>query len=285
MATLTSILLKLLGLIPFPMLYLLSDVLQFLVFRVLGYRKKVIRENLKNSFPNYTTKQLRAIERASAKNFCDVMLENLKLLSIGPKELQKRMPLKNPEVLENLRDKQEGVLLISAHYNNWEWMALSLSRYAQQDVYGVYKPLNNSNIDQLMRKGRERFGAQLIPMNAFVKSVLKNKGQASINLMLADQSPHAGKVDYYCEFLNQDTPVFLGPEKLMKAAAMKMYFMEVHRIKRGFYEMKIVPLEVPVSEEKGAATLVHVRHLEKILEKDPNNWLWSHRRWKNSRKK
>jgi len=277
--------LKLLGFIPFPLLYLMSGLLYFFLYSIIKYRKKVVQQNLKNSFPSLTADELKKIETASYRNFCDVLLENLLLYTISKKELQKRMKLLNPEVFHSLDQKNKGAILIGAHYNNWEWMALSLGIYAKQAVYTVYKPLSNKSVDALMLKARTRFGANIIPMNAFGKTVLQNKDKASINLMLADQSPHRSKVDHYCDFLNQDTPVYLGPEKLVKAAGLELLFVEVHRVKRGYYEMKIVPLADHVSEEKGATTLLHVNHLEQVIKNNPGNWLWSHRRWKHSRKK
>ena len=285
MGQLSAFALTTLGRIPFPLLYALSDLLALLMFRVFGYRKKIIRQNLENSLPELSEPQYKAIERASARNFCDVMLENLKLLTLSKKSLRKRMKLVNPEILEELEKDEQGIVLITAHYNNWEWMGLSLSTYTNQNINGVYKPLSNKSIDALMLKSRERFGTNLSPMNAFAKKVLSPKGRKSINIMLADQSPHKDKVDFFCDFLHQDTPVFLGPEKLMKAGQMKLYFIEVHRLKRGYYEMKIVPLVDADPEKKGSATLAHVKHLEQIIQDNPENWLWSHRRWKNSRKK
>jgi KDO2-lipid IV(A) lauroyltransferase len=285
MGKLSAFVLISLGRIPFPLLYALSDLLAFLIFRVFGYRKKIIRQNLENSLPELSEPQYKAIERASARNFCDVMLENLKLLTLSKNGLRKRMHLVNPEILEKIEKDEQGIILITAHYNNWEWMGLSISTYTEQNINGVYKPLSNKSIDALMLKSRERFGTQLSPMQSFAKKVLSPTGRKSINIMLADQSPHKDKVDFFCNFLNQDTPVFLGPEKLMKAGQMKLYFMEVHRLKRGCYEMKIVPLVDADPEKKGSATLAHVKHLEQIIQAKPESWLWSHRRWKNSQKK
>lgn len=279
------LILKLFGLIPFRILYLKSDFLYFFLYRIYEYRKRVVRENLKNAFPKFNDKKLNLIMRRSYKNFCDVLLENLKLLTISNAQLRRRVKLINPEILQDLKKKNKGAILIGAHYNNWEWMALALSDYAQQEVYSVYKPLSNQAIDKLMLKARSRFGAQIVPMAAFPKTVLKNKGKSTINIMLADQSPHKSKVDFYCNFLNQDTPVYLGAEKLMKAAELELLFVEVHRVKRGYYEMKIVSLADKPLNNVGATTLLHVNHLEKVINDNPENWLWSHRRWKHSRKK
>ncbi len=280
-----AFILKVLGFIPYPLLYLKSEVFYLFIYTIYGYRKKVVQENLKKSFPSLTKDELQKIEKASYHNFCDVLLENLLLYTISEKELQKRMKLLNPEIFHSLNERNKGAILIGAHFNNWEWMALSLGIYAKQAVYTIYKPLSNKSIDTLMLKARTRFGANIIPMNAFPKTVLHNKNKATINLMLADQSPHKSKVDFYCDFLNQDTPVYLGPEKLMKAGGLELLFVEVHRVKRGYYEMKIVPLADQALEEKGATTLLHVNHLEQVLKNNPESWLWSHKRWKHSRKK
>tara|TARA_B110000977_G_C10987777_1_gene458639 strand:- start:811 stop:1221 length:411 start_codon:yes stop_codon:yes gene_type:complete len=136
-----------------------------------------------------------------------------------------------------------------------------------------------------MLNARQRFGAHIIPMLEFPKVVLKNKNRATVNLMIADQSPHKSKLDYFRTFLNQETPVYLGAEKLMNAANLDLLFVKVNRIKRGFYEMEIVPLTDQKLSEKGAATKLHLSQLEKMIINQPENWLWSHRRWKHSIKK
>ena len=266
-------------------MYKRQEVLLLFVYRIFKYRINTVQKNLKNSFPKHSLSELKEIEKKFYRNFCDILLENLLIYSISEKELHKRMKLLNPEIFDTLFSEDKGAILIGAHYNNWEWMALSLGVYAKQDVFSVYKPLNNKTINGLMLNARKRFGANIIPMTSFAKTVLENKNRATINLMLSDQSPHKSKVDYYCTFLNQDTPVYLGPEKLVNAAKFELLFVEVHRIKRGYYEMKIVPLNNKSKVEKGSKTLLHVNHLEKIINNQPENWLWSHKRWKHSRKK
>ena len=285
MSNLISLLLKLARLIPFSLLYLFSNLLAFLLRKVFKYRLSVVRGNLKNSFPDYSYLERYTIEKKFYLNFSDVLLENLKLVSVSKITLQKRMKLLNPEVIDKLAKETKGAIIIGAHYNNWEWMALALGTYSKQELFSVYKPLNNKKIDSLMLKVRSRFGANIVPMSKFPKVVLENKNHATINLMLSDQSPHKSKLEYFSTFLNQDTPVYLGAEKLLKAANLELLFVEVNRVKRGFYEMKIVPLAKQDFGEKGVSTKLHLSHLEKTIINQPQNWLWSHRRWKHSRKK
>ena len=285
MSILSKLLYFLTQLIPFWLVHLCANILAFVLQHVVKYRAAVVRQNLKNAFPSYTNAALKEIEKKFYLNFCDVLLENLKLNSISKKTVRKRMKFLNPAVFSDLEETGKGVMLIGAHYNNWEWMALSLSTYLNEKMFSVYKPLNNTQSDRLMLNARARFGANIIPMQQFPKVVLKNKNRGAVHLMVADQSPHRSKLDFFCTFLNQDTPVFLGAEKLMKAADLNLYFVEVHRVKRGFYEMKIVPLNEQSTNEKGQATKMHLSHLEKMIINQPESWLWSHRRWKHSQKK
>jgi len=285
MSIFSKLLYYLTQLIPFWLVHLCASILAFLLQYVVKYRAAVVRQNLKNAFPTYTNAALKEIEKKFYLNFCDVLLENLKLNSISKKTVRKRMKFLNPAVFSDLAETGKGVMLIGAHYNNWEWMALSLSTYLNEKMFSVYKPLNNKLSDRLMLNARARFGANIIPMQQFPKVVLKNKNRGAVHLMVADQSPHRSKLDFFCTFLNQDTPVYLGAEKLMKAADLNLYFVEVHRVKRGFYEMKIVPLNEQSTNEKGQATKMHLSHLEKMIINQPESWLWSHRRWKHSQKK
>ena len=285
MSIFSKLLYYLTQLIPFWLVHLCASILAFLLQYVVKYRVAVVRQNLKNAFPSHTNAALKEIEKKFYLNFCDVLLENIKLNSISKKTVRKRMKFLNPAVFSDLAETGKGVMLIGAHYNNWEWMALSLSTYLNEKMFSVYKPLNNKLSDRLMLNARARFGANIIPMQQFPKVVLKNKNRGAVHLMVADQSPHRSKLDFFCTFLNQDTPVYLGAEKLMKAANLNLYFVEVHRVKRGFYEMKIVPLNEQSTNEKGQATKMHLSHLEKMIINSPESWLWSHRRWKHSQKK
>lgn len=285
MSIFSKLLYYLTQLIPFWLVHLCASILAFLLQYVVKYRAAVVRQNLKNAFPTYTNAALKELEKKFYLNFCDVLLENIKLNSISKSTVRKRMKFLNPAVFSDLADTGKGVMLIGAHYNNWEWMAVSLSTYLNEKMFSVYKPLNNKLSDRLMLNARARFGANIIPMQQFPKVVLKNKNRGAVHLMVADQSPHRSKLDFFCTFLNQDTPVYLGAEKLMKAANLNLYFVEVHRVKRGFYEMKIVPLNEQSTNEKGQATKMHLSHLEKMIINSPESWLWSHRRWKHSQKK
>jgi len=278
------VIIKALGYTPLFILYLLGDILYLICYYV-GYRRGIVRANLAKSLPRHSEQERLRIEKAFYRNFCDLIVENFKLYSISEAELKKRVHLVNPELLKEYKHKGIGAIVMGAHYCNWEWMALALSAYAPQDLFSVYKPLSNKAVDQLMLKARSRFGAKIIPMKSFPKVIVQNKGKGSLHLMLADQTPHKSKIEFSTHFLSQKTPVFLGPEKLKKAGDLALIFVEMHRVKRGYYEMKLIPLLDKDENKSGKATEAHVRHLEKLILNKPENWLWSHRRWKYSKQK
>lgn len=272
------------AMIPFPLLYLLSDFLSFLVFRLFGYRKRVILDNLRNSFPDKSEAEIKKIQRRFHKNFTDVFLEMIKMLSMSGKSILKRAKILNPEVVKKYQNAGRSVLFVGGHCANWEWLGMAISYVMEQDTYTVYKPLKNQNFEDLVREMRAKNGNNLVPMKSFLRTILKNKNRGVVNLMLADQTPHVGEIEYFTDFLHQDTPVFLGVEKITKAVKMPLFFTEIRRTKRGHYEIKLVELFNEYDEvNQYEVTKKHIKALEGLIQSAPSDWLWSHRRWKYTR--
>lgn len=271
--------------IPFPIIYLLSDFFSFVVFRLFGYRKQVVLDNLRNSFPEKSAEEIRKIRRKFYKNFTDVFLEMVKMLSMSGKTIEKRSKILNPEVVKKYHDQGQSVLFVGGHCANWEWLGMSIAYYMDRDTYSVYKPLKNEKLGGLLEEMRSQTGNHLVPMKSFLRTILKNKDRGVVNFMLADQTPHVGEIEYFTDFLHQDTPVFLGVEKITKAVKMPLFFMDIRRVKRGHYEIEFVALfDNYDGVNTYEVTQKHLQALENLIKAEPSDWLWSHRRWKYTRK-
>lgn len=276
---------RFISLFPFSWLYGFSNFLAFLMYHVIGYRKSVITENLRYSFPEKTDKELEAIRKAFYYNFSDIILESFKSLNISEKQVRKRFALKNPELFEKLHAKGKGVLLVMGHQTNFEWTAMSFPLLVPHDCFAVYHPLTNKRFSQKIVQIREQFGLQLFKMEDTYPFMLGNPSATPLYVFMADQSPHHGKIKYTTEFLNQETAVHLGVENLSKKCDLAVVFIDIQRVKRGHYEVTAELLfENPNTTEGHEITDTHVKALEKVVQKKPEGWLWSHRRWKYTRK-
>lgn len=272
---------RLVSLLPFPLLYAKSNFIAWLLGDVLHYRNEVIETNLSRSFPEKSKAELKAIQKSFYRNFSDIIMESFKSLSISEKTLRKRFVLRNPEVFQELKDQNKGVIMVMGHHTNFEWTAMSIPLLVPQNCYAVYHPLKNKRFNKLIVKIREQFGLKLFKMEDTYPFMLNNEDPAPLYVFMADQSPHRGKIKYRTPFLNQDTPVHLGVENLSKKCDLAVVFIDIFRVKRGFYEVEAHLLfeDVQATADK-EVTDTHVKALEKLIQKDPANWLWSHKRWK-----
>lgn len=278
-----SIPLFLLMLLPLPVLYLLSDFLRLIVVKGFGYRKKVVFENLRNSFPDKDEQWIQETAWAFYRNLFDVILETLKMLTISASTLQRRVKLNGTDLIEAYKDKKQSFILVGGHNANWEWGG----QFMHIDGYrmGVlYHPLSSKWFDWLMYFQRTRFGLQPISMSATLKVMLALKQEFFCYAFIADQTP-SGENCHWMNFLHQDTPVFMGPEKIAKKFNYPVVFCDLYRVGRGRYELnyKLVT-DSPKDEPEFAITEKHTRFLEEQIIKQPEAWLWSHRRWKHKRK-
>jgi KDO2-lipid IV(A) lauroyltransferase len=269
--------------LPFPILYALSDFFYLIIYHLIGYRRKVVRKNLQNAFPNLSAEERLVIEKKFYHHLCDVFLETTKLVSFSEAELKKRVKIKNSERFYELVKEGRNISVVFGHYHNWEWFAQALPIYIPITCYGIYKPLHNKVFDDLFYKMRTRHGIEALPMQTSMRTLLKNSGKQFSIAIIADQTPTSSESNYWTKFLNQDTPVFMGTEKISKHFNNAVAFMDINQVKRGYLEFEFIILAENISELKEfEITELHTRFLEKRIIEKPEFWLWSHRRWKHT---
>lgn len=273
-----------LSLLPLAVLYVLSDGLYWLLFYVIGYRKAIVRDNLKHAFPDKTEEERNAILKLFYKSFCDQWIETLKLLSISKTALNKRVT-GNWEVFKMLDEEGKNTYALLGHTFNWEWANVVCQLNSPQQFAGVYLPLENKAFDRLMHYIRTRSGGMLISMKALKSGLQQIAGKRHIIGMIADQNPSVTEVALWLPFMHRDAPFFRGPEQMARRARGAVVFAGIKKIKRGYYEVKLELMCHDASETNAEdITRQYVAFMERQLRNQPENWLWSHRRWKHTRK-
>lgn len=279
-------LLWLISLLPFRILYFFSDTFYFLVRYVFRYRRKVIDMNLKNSFPEKTEKERHIIRNNFYHHFCDTIFETIKLLNMSEQCIKKRCKFKNPDFADDFFDKERGVVIVSGHFCNWEWASSFPVWNKKCDFLPIYKPLHNKVLDKMYIKMRSRFGGQPLPKKDTLRVMIKEKldMKSSMTCFVGDQTPTKNNIHYWTDFLNQDTPVFIGVERIAKKLDQPVYYSNLSKIKRGYYEVGMhLICDKPKEMAEFAITEIHTRMLERDILANPAYWLWSHKRWKHSR--
>ena len=266
--------------LPFRALYLISDLLELILFRVIGYRLKVVRANLRNSFPEKSTAELRRIELDFRRWFCDLMLETIKTLTITPAALERSITVKGTEVLKTYFDAGRSVILVMGHWGNWELGGARFSQLPYHKLNVIYHPLEEPHFDRLFIRMRTRLGNGLYPMKETVKCMLRDRDQVTATAFIADQTPSPQQA-YWTTFLHQATPVFRGTETIAKKLDLPIIYLGIDRPHRGRYVMRFeLLLDDPKGTSEGAISELHTRRLEADIRKRPAIWLWTHRRWK-----
>lgn len=269
--------------LPLWFTYRFADFFYLLLITVLPYRKKVIEQNLTRSFPDKTPKEIKKLRNRFYKHFADLLIEGIKNLGISEKELRKRFVIRNPELMQDLHAKEKSVLLVSAHYMNWEWMITGQSLFFPHQAVGIGMPLSSGFWDKKINALRSRFGMHVIHAK-IVKESFEKYARESIptaTLVLGDQSPGDSLKSYWMTFLHQETAVLFGAEQLANTYDQAVVFYLPKRIKRGYYEVELTLLtEEPKTLEWGDLTEQHVYLLEQRIQQEPQYWLWSHKRWK-----
>jgi KDO2-lipid IV(A) lauroyltransferase len=272
-------------LLPLRVLYIFSDFFYLFFYYFPGYRRKVVRKNLKNSFPEKSEKEIIDIEKKFYHHLCDLFIETFKLTHMSSGQLMRRITLMNPELLEKLYNEGRDVAAVLGHFNNWEWIKC-LPLYSRYKFVSIYKPLANRYFDRFMIKSRTCFGMIVTPMQHVVREVIENRKNniRTLYSFLTDQTPPKDDIRYWTSFLHQDTPVYLGVEKISSKYDMAVIFFNLQKVKRGQY---YITVELLFDHTSGLPdhliTETHVKRLEEVIRKNPEYWIWSHRRWKHKR--
>lgn len=279
---------RLLSHLPLRVLYVLSDLFYVIVYYVARYRRGVVRENIEKSFPEKNVKELRQIERGYYHFFCDYVVETIKLISMSEQEMRQRMVMEGVEDMERSLDKCPFVFVYLGHYCNWEWItSLPLWREHGQTHCGqLYRPLKNKAFDRLFLNLRQRFGAECISKYDALRQIIKMKkeGMRSIIGFISDQSPLPNSIHEWADFLHHDTPVFTGTERIAKKVCAAIYFADVQRVRRGHYHICFrLVTETPTAYPDYELTQMYMAELERMIQRQPYLWLWSHKRWKHTR--
>ena len=278
---------KLHGILPMRILYILSDLFYIIIYKLVGYRLKVVRKNMKKSFPDKSAEELKKLEQEFYHHFCDYVVETLKLSHISLEEVQRRAYLSNPELVDDLMEKGHTTfILLMGHYGNWEWFSASSSRFKSARVYQIYRPLTNLAFDRLFVYLRTRFGSLGIKKNDTIRDIMKLKQDKtpSVVIFLADQTPSKANLHYWTNFLNQDSSILTGPERIARKLNLPVIYLDTTKLKRGYYKVDMKLLcESPRETSEFWITEQYARLMEKTILRNPAYWLWTHKRWKHKR--
>lgn len=268
-------------LLPLRVLYIFAWPF-YIVLAFPGYRRQVIIRNLRNAFPEKSEKELKRIRRRYWFHFAHLVIESLKLQHMSCEELKRRYRIKNPEILNRLYDEGRSALAVFGHYGNWEWIVIA-QQFTRSKFIAIYKPLKNPWFDRYLLKLRRKYGTSIVPMSHTLRELVINarEGIPTVTALLSDQTPPRREIHYWTRFLNQDTPVYLGIEKLSRKMNMPVLWFNIEMERRGYYTIDIEVLtDSPQSLDEHVITEMHVRKLEEQIMRRPELWLWSHRRWK-----
>ena len=272
----------LVSILPFRLLYAFSDGLFVLLYRILGYRKKVVKENLRLVFPEKSEKEINEITKKFYHHLCDMVVEAIKSLSIKEADLKERFTFTNVELIQELEKKDRSIILMCAHYGSWEWIFI-LQTYVKAKGHAIYKRIENKYFDRLVKRIRAKYNTKLITTKETIPILIssKERGELTINGFVSDQSPRRRRAMHWNEFMNIKVPIHTGAEMLAKQLDMAVVFFSVRRVKRGFYETTFKTIsETPRDYKDYEITDIFLKLVEKQIYEAPEYYLWTHKRWK-----
>jgi KDO2-lipid IV(A) lauroyltransferase len=274
-----------LTLLPLKVLYILSDFIFFCFYYLTSYRRKITKTNLRNSFPEKSTEEIRHIAKKFYQRLADQIIESFKLLHISKKAILKRFKYVNPELLEEYYRSDRSIMLLCGHYGTWEWM-VGMPLITKYKILAVYQPPSFSDFSRIYYYITNRFGLYPVPMREIYKEIVesKSKNELTATFILGDQSPPPERIKYWTNFMNQDTPVITGYDRIAQKTNQVVIYMDIVWKKRGFYEITFRKItDAPKEVEGFGIARDYLKALEKTIVRGPELWLWSHRRWKRKR--
>lgn len=275
------------ALLPLRVLYIFADILYIPLYYIIRYRVTVVRKNLKNSFPDKNIKELRQIEKEFYHHFCDYFVETIKLLHITDSEIRERITFDNMDIVKDLMEDNKSCIMFLGHYANWEWVPSITLEFTDGTLLGqIYRPLKNKAFDNIFLKLRSRFGSVSIPKNNTLRSMIEFKKENKKVLIgfMSDQTPSVANIHYWTNFLNQETPVYTGVERIAKKTGFSVTYLDIIKTGRGKYKcyVKLITAD-PKNEPEFAITEKYIREMERTILRHPAYWLWTHKRWKHKR--
>ena len=274
------------NILPFRVLYWLADVNYVLLYHVVRYRRRVVRENLCRSFPEKTAREIRRIEKGYYRHMADLTVESYKLWHMSEREMKRRCVFRNTELPRRYFAEGRSVIGVLGHYGNWEWLSSFSLWEDEADFLVLYKPIHDKVINDMTYVMRSRFGAIPVDKKDALRVIARYRSEGKLFLagFIGDQTPNQANLNFWMEFLHQDTPVLLGTERIATKYDLPVVSVRMRKVRRGFYEVEFVDVCAhPRELEPGELTRRHTRLLESFIREEPEYWLWSHRRWKHRR--
>lgn len=273
-----------LTLLPFKALYIFSDFAFLIVYYVIGYRKKVVIDNLRHAFPEKSEQEILVLSKKFFHHFCDFLIEFAKIIHLSAGQIDKRVSYVNPELLIDYYNRNKSVVLVLPHYANWEWAANCANKIKLKPI-AIYKPLRNKKFDNLILSLRKKWNMQAAPMNDVIRVILSHEKEKIriVTSYLVDQTPPR-RYPFWINFFNRGTPFYTGPAKIAKKFGQPIVYMKMTKIKRGYYQVEFYPLfDEPDRYTEEEIINRIVKEIENHVREKPEYWLWSHRRWKHTK--
>ena len=275
---------RLFGLLPFWAVYKLSDFLSFLLFHVVKYRRSVVYKNLKLCFPEKSEKEIYQIARKNYTNLSDQIVEAIKGFTLKFDDISKRYRIMNAEILNPYLEENRSVFVLLNHFGNWEWATFASQLGFRHKIIAFYKPLSNRFIDAYLRKSRESMDMKLASYHTVQQTLDDTKGKMFMYILIADQNPSNVQKSIWVDFFNVRTACLHGPEKYALQTGFPIFFADVQHVGRGFYELTGKLLFADATNTlPGDVTHAYMQELEAMIRKNPENWLWTHKRWKHNK--